>query len=77
MDLNHCVKTTTHRQQTAIVGLILTLDHRDSEDGFVPRDGSREVLRDNRGVVACAVDVHAGGLAWGLLEPVMGVTCRD
>ena len=38
MDLNHCVKTTTHRQQTAIVGLILTLDHRGSEDGFVPSD---------------------------------------
>ena len=49
MDLNHCVKTTTRRQQTAIVGLILTLDHRDSEDGFVPRDGSREVLRAPEG----------------------------
>ena len=49
MDLNHCVKITTHRQQTAVVGLILTLDHCDSEDGFVPSDGSREVLRTQEG----------------------------
>ena len=74
---HHCVSSTTHVQSTVIVGLVLRLGPLDGEDGFVPRDGPREALRDPRGPAVCVVDERAGSLAWGLLEPTRVVTTSD
>ena len=60
-----------------VVSLVLRLGSCDDEDGFVPRDGSREAIRDTRGAAVCVVDNCARSLAWGLLVPAGVVTCSD
>lgn len=60
-----------------IVGLILRLSPSHGKGGFVPRDGSREVIRDLRGMVLYPVDKGVGKPAWGLLVPARAVTGRD
>lgn len=77
IDLNHCACSTTHIQQTVIVVFILKLSPCDSVGGCVPRDGSREAIRNSRGVAVCTVDKQAGSLSWSLLVPVRLVTGRD
>ena len=57
--------------------LILRLGSCDGEGNFVPRDGSREAIRDPGGAAACAVDKHARSPAMGLLVPAGVVTCKD
>ena len=74
MGLHHCVSVTTHNQSTVIVGLVLRLGPCGGEGGFVPRDGSREVIRDPREAAVCAVDECAANLAWGLLVPAGVIT---
>ena len=60
-----------------VVSLVLRLGSCDDEGGFVPRDGSREAIRDPRGAAACAVDNCARSPALGLLVPARVITCRD
>ena len=62
---------------TVVVSLVLRLGSCDGEGGFVPRDGSREAIRDPRGAAACAVDNCARSPALGLLVPARVITCRD
>ena len=62
---------------TVVVSLVLRLGSCDGEGGFVPRDGSREAIRDPRGAAVCVVDNRERSLPWGLLEPAGVVTCSD
>lgn len=56
--------------KTVIVSLVLRLGSCDGEGGFVPRDGSREEIRDPREVAFCVIDNLQGarpGVCWNQL----------
>ena len=75
----HCaaVTTTALVQQAVILSLVLGLGPRDGEGGFVPRDGTRDAIRDPRRATVCAIEKQSGSLAWGLLQPARVVTGCD
>ena len=66
---------TTMFCNTVVVSLVLRLGSCDGERRFVPRDGSREAIRDSRGVAVSVVDNRARSPPWGLLVPAGVVTC--
>lgn len=75
--LHHCGIVTTSSQTTVIIGFVLGLGPRDGEGGFVPRDGTRDAIRDPRRATVCAIEKQSGSLAWGLLQPARVVTGCD
>ena len=70
------VAAPTHIMHTTlVVSLALRLGSCDGEGGFLPTYGSREAIRDLRGMAACVIDKHARIPALGLLVSAGVVTC--